>query len=828
VKHTTTLVTALLLAPLAAPVSLAGEQPQEIRINVEADHSVGRIPRHLTGACIEDVNHEIYGGLYSQMIFGESFQEPAMSPAIRGFTPYGGRWIACDGVLSINGLDGPKLVSKRGDFKNGTVGVELLFADRKGENAGLIVRVNKSGKGADTFWGYEVSLDAARQRLRLGRHRNNFEPIKDVRCEVAVGRWIPLEVKLAGPVIEILVDGKSALRYDDGPDTLPAGAVGLRVWHREASYRNLQVKSIEQTEPLAFAMTEDSPAVSGMWRAVRRGTAAGRFAIVSAHSFAGAQSQQLTFDSGEGEWGVENRGLNRWGMNLVAGKPYEGYVWVRAERPTTLFAALESRDGSEVYAEMPLAIISADWQRLNFTLTPTAADKAGRFSLKLKQPGSVTLGHAFLQPGGWDRFQGLPVRRDVAEGLIDQGITVLRYGGSMVNSGGYKWKNMIGPRDRRPPYSGTWYRYSSNGWGILDFMDFCEAAGVEYVPDFNINETPQDMADFIEYAKGATESQWGRNRVADGHAAPYRVKYMELGNEERVDEKYAAKFEALAKAIWAKDSEIILVVGDFAYDRRIENPQNFSGAASRITSLAGQQRILQLAKQYNREVWFDVHVGTDHPVKCNSSVDGVFSFFNALDKIADGAKHKVVVFEYNAGNHAVKRALANAITTHAIERDGRIPIVTSANGLQPDGQNDNGWDQGLLFLNPSQVWLQPPGYVTRMFSNNYQPQLVECQVTGGENKLDANAKHSDDRKTLVLQVVNPADKAVMTQIYLAGFVPTKPLAQVWGLSGPLEAVNMAGKPNAITPQYDHWKHGIKDGQMKYTFPPYSFTVIRFD
>ena len=37
---------------------------------------------------------------------------------------------------------------------------------------------------------------------------------------------------------------------------------------------------------------------------------------------------------------------------------------------------------------------------------------------------------------------------------------------------------------------------------------------------------------------------------------------------------------------------------------------------------------------------------------------------------------------------------------NAIERDGRLPIVTSANGLQPDGQNDNGWDQGLLFLNP--------------------------------------------------------------------------------------------------------------------------------
>ena len=83
-----------------------------------------------------------------------------------------------------------------------------------------------------------------------------------------------------------------------------------------------------------------------------------------------------------------------------------------------------------------------------------------------------------------------------------------------------------------PPYSGMWYRYSSNGWGILDFMDFCEAAGFEYIPAFNMDESPQDMADFIEYTKGTAESEWGRKRVADGHPLPYKLRYLELGNEE--------------------------------------------------------------------------------------------------------------------------------------------------------------------------------------------------------------------------------------------------------------------------------------------------------
>ena len=66
-------ITALLLAPLAALHATPAHDPQ---IHVRADHVLHPVPRYLTGACIEDVNHEIYGGLYSQMIFGESFQEP--------------------------------------------------------------------------------------------------------------------------------------------------------------------------------------------------------------------------------------------------------------------------------------------------------------------------------------------------------------------------------------------------------------------------------------------------------------------------------------------------------------------------------------------------------------------------------------------------------------------------------------------------------------------------------------------------------------------------------------------------------------------------------
>ena len=795
-------------------------------ITIRAGQAVGPISPYLTGACLEDVNHEVYGGLYSQMIFGESFQEPAPTEPPAGFRAFGGNWLVQDGELAAAGGDGPKLVSAAPAFTTGEVGVEIRLADRRAGNAGLIVKVARPGVGADNFDGYEVSLDAAAGVLRLGRHRHDWELIRDTPCEVPVGAWIPLVVKLTERTVEVLVNGKSVIAFNDGDRALRAGTVGLRTWQRAAQYRNLWLRTGGVTRPLSFR--QEAPAafaVSGMWRAVQRGSAVGNAALETNRAFTGDQSQRLTFASGEGQIGIENQGLNRWGMNFVAGQPYEGYVWARAEAPAELSVALESRDGAKAYASARLSVASLDWQRLDFTVTPNATDAAGRFTIALTRPGSVVVGHAFLQPGEWGRFRGLPVRKDVAEALIAQGITVLRYGGSMVNAPAYRWKKMIGLRDRRPPYRGTWYPHSSNGWGIPDFIEFCRAAGFLPIPAFNLDESPQDMADFVEYANGPATSVWGARRAADGHPAPYRLKHLELGNEERVDDRYAEKFKALAGAIWAKDPELVLVVGDFVYGAPIQDPFAFRGAASGITTLAAHQKILKLARQAGREVWFDVHVGTEGPGKSGDLL-ALPSYVAALRRLAEGARHHVVVFEFNAGNHQQRRALANAQAILAVERLG-LPVVTSANCLQPDGQNDNGWNQGLLFLNPTQVWLQPPGYVTQMIARHRQPVLVETEVAAAD-ALDASAARSEDGRTLVLRVVNLDEHPQPANLHFANFTPRQPLASVEELAGPLDAVNTAAEPTRLVPRQTQWRHEMEAGSGQFTFAPHSFTVMRFE
>ncbi len=798
---------------------------QEAILKVDATRPGRLISPYLAGACIEDVNHEIYGGLYSQMIFGESFQEPPRFPG--PFDPVEEGWRAIGDEAYCDGGDGPKLVARGAAVSSGEVGVEVYFPTDRGGNAGLIVKVDRPERGADSFTGYEVSLETS-NHLVLGRHRRNWEPIERVSCPVPVKTWIPLVVRMQGDRLEIVVNGEPRLTFEDRAHPLKGAGLGLRVWQRPARFRNLHAKAGDQSWNLPFTAqgSELGSGTSGMWTAFRLGSAQGRTAIVSNHPFVGRQSQRLEFTAGAGAVGIANAGLNRWGMNFQAGKPYEGHVWARADEPARISLACQGGDGQRNLGQTSFEVRGTEWTRHDFSITPQASDDRGRFSIMLESPGAIELGHAFLQPGPWGRFHNLPDRKDVAQALIDQGINVLRYGGSMINHPAYRWKNMIGPRDRRPPTAGTWYPYSSNGWGIFDFLRFCEAAGFLAVPAVNMDETPADMADFVQYANGAADTTWGRKRAQDGHPAPYRLRHLELGNEEAVNEAYYRKFERLAKAIWAQDPEIILVVGDFAYGRVITDPFHFEGGVAANT-LAAHQKILELAKAHNREVWFDIHVGTDHPPQPNG-LKPEHSYIDQLGKLAPQARFKVVIFEYNSGNHAVKRALSNALANLEVERIGDpLAIVCSANCLQPDGQNDNGWDQGLLFLNPSRVWLQPPGYVTRMIRRNHQPRVLPTTLQGKRETLDANAKQSEDGKTLVIQVVNWGSEARLVELGLNGYQPALPIAQVEALSGALEAVNTADAPDRVVPHETTWRHKLAGGKARYTFPARSFTILRF-
>lgn len=794
------------------------------RIEVVPDRIIAHLTRHMTGACLEDVNHEVYGGIYSQMLFGESFQEPPVT-AIEGFQAYGGVWrLTGEGVTGEAG-PGYKLVRLGDSVPDATVGVELRFADATEGNAGLILRVDHPGVGADRFEGYEVSLDPSRGVIVLGKHRQDWQPLAEADAPIAVGEWIPLAVELAGGRLSVSVGGRTALVYDDVDSPLQGGGVGLRTWQRPAEFRDLWIDTGDGRRSVPLRAQTDggvAGAVSGMWGAFATGEARGEAAITIEEPFVGAQSQRLTHLGGEGAVGLENRGLNRQGLALRGGRPYECVLWARAGATADLQASLQCGSGSRTYAQAEVRVPSGDWTRLTLSLTPDADVRDARFVLSLASAGSVDIGYAYLGPGDWGLFKGLPCRRDVVQALTAQGATVLRYGGCMAEAPEYRWKSMIGPRDQRQPYRGFWYPYSTNGWGIIDFLNLCEAAGFEMIPCFMIDETPEDMADFLQYAKGGPETVWGARRVADGHPEPYPLRFIQLGNEETVDEAYWRRFERLAETIWALDSEITLVVGDFAYNETIEDPYHFTGAPT-ITSLGAHQKILDLAARHGREVWFDVHVWSEAPEE-QSGIAPLPSLAASLERLSPSADFRLAVFELNAVRHDLGRAIANARSINRLERMGDlVRVVCSANCLQIDGQNDNGWDQGLLFLNPEAVWAQPPAHVMRMLSERFLPYCVDAHVSGAP-ALDVTAKTDETGSVLQIQVVNNGPGPQACDIDLGGFRRQSRQVEWTTLTGERDARNTADAPDRVVPTAGVER--LPRESLAWEFPGYSFTILR--
>ncbi|MBQ7365267.1 MAG: hypothetical protein IJW46_06685, partial [Clostridia bacterium] len=166
------------------------------------------------------------------------------------------------------------------------------------------------------------------------------------------------------------------------------------------------------------------------------------------------------------------------------------------------------------------------------------------------------------------------------------------------------------------------------------------------------------------------------------------------------------------------------------------------------------------------------------------------SFYEALKTVSPNADTALCVLELNANNHDFERALCNAMAISNAERiSDIIRIVCSANALQVDKQNDNGWNQGLIFMDNSGAWYQAPAYIDRMFYDCYQPYTVAFTAsdTVRTDRFDLTVCASEDGKTVSVKIVNRTGEDLTIGVAIPEFVNAT-LTTVT-MSAPLKARN---------------------------------------
>jgi len=123
-------------------------------------------------------------------------------------------------------------------------------------------------------------------------------------------------------------------------------------------------------------------------------------------------------------------------------------------------------------------------------------------------------------------------RRDVIESLRSLDMPVIRYpGGNFVST--YNWQDGVGPREKRPARPDyAWKSIESNQFGTDEFMAWCATLQAQPMLAVNLGtEGTAKAAQLLEYTNLPGDTYWAAQRIANGRADPYAVKYWCLGNE---------------------------------------------------------------------------------------------------------------------------------------------------------------------------------------------------------------------------------------------------------------------------------------------------------
>lgn len=803
---------------------------QNAVIKINAAKIENRISPLIYGANIEDVNHEIYGGFYDQRIFGESFEEPATGINFNQWRRYSGFWTGKDGMVSIRPgrntrseviMNGSHLIGVEPDhsakliyeskiFSDGIIEADIRYTG-KGEGGGLIFRVANEGIGDDAFDGYEVSLSADGKKVTLGKHLQDFRILKESQTTFFPQNWNKLRVVLNGKQIDVWLNGILILAFTDNDKPILSGKIGLRTWKSNLDFSNISLAVNGQTEKLVL-VNASGEEISYNWDIIKSSNTKAIFKIDSASAFNGKKSQLIHLLGGKGKVGVANKGLNRWGIVVNRNEQLQGRIYLKGTVSGQVTLAIESADGSKTYAQQNIKGIGKAWKKFSFNLLPKETDVHARFVVYLSAKGKLWVDQAVLMAIGNRRFKGLPIRADIGNLLVSQGLTFLRYAGTMVNAPGYQFKNMIGDPDKRRPYRGHWNRYTSNGFGIEEFLQFCEQTKITPCFAVNIYEKPQDMADMIEYLNGDITTKWGTMRAKNGHPKPYTVQYIEIGNEEVIfngDDKaayqdYVERFKILSAAMKQKDTSLKFIQA--AWWR------------------PGSPNMEYVFHELNGKAdYWDLHVGGDDPQAGSETDKQLTQMLASFRKWDPATTMKIAVFEENGSKHGIQRALGHATNMNAIRKHSEHVLTSSpANALQPDKQNDNDWDQGQIFFTPDQALGMPPYYAQKMQAERHLPLRISTSVIGA---LDVSAAKSEDGKTLCLYVVNTKADAIDAKLEFEDFEGRKPLASVATLTGNLSGFNTLNKKTTYETVYS--ENELAESSPVYHFFPFSYTILKF-
>ncbi len=509
--------------------------------------------------------------------------------------------------------------------------------------------------------------------------------------------------------------------------------------------------------------------------------------------------------------GIQNGGF--WGFPVLPATTYRGSFYAKADNASAgpvRVTLLDDNTGAAA-ATATVPSLSTEWQRYTFTLKSRAVrvSAANHLVLSLEHAGTVWFDLVSLFPPTYNaRPNGN--RIDLMEKLAAMKPAFLRFPGGNYLEGDhiserYQWKKTIGPLLDRPTHPSPWHYHSSDGMGLLEFLEWCEDLHMQPVlavyagysmaqehvtPGPDLEPYVKDALEEIEYVTGDTNTKWGAVRAKDGHPDVFPLKFVEIGNEDFFDRSgsYDARYAQFYAAI------------------KKEYPQLQLIATTPVKSV--KPDVIDDHFYRRPEEFFD---DTHHYDKTDRNGPKVF--------VGEWATRQgTPTPDFGA-------ALGDAAWMTGMERNSDIVIMASYAPLfvnvDPGGMQ---WETDLIGYNTLTSYGSPAYYAQVIFSNHHGDEIIESKLEGGGRRFFYSVTRDAAKKLLYLKAVNASSLPQAINIKLAGASAIENNGKLISLSAKTpNETNSISEPGNIVP-VQSTVNNIRSS-FRHVLPPYSIHVL---
>ena len=545
--------------------------------------------------------------------------------------------------------------------------------------------------------------------------------------------------------------------------------------------------------------------------------------------------------------GIANGGY--WGIPIRPWATYSVSFFARSAAGLTgpLTVSLESADGKTVFARAEISGLTGDWKKYETTLTvkKVPPSKENVFKLTTAAPGTLWLQQVSLFP---QTYQHRPNgnRADISQLLDDAHPKFLRFPGGNYVEGDYfserfNWKETIGPVAQRPGHRSCWNYWSTDGFGLPEFLGWCQDLNMEPVlavfagytlkKDF-ITAGPKlapyvrEALEEIEYVTGDASTKWGAQRVKDGYPTPFKLRYVEIGNEDWFDKSgsYDGRFAQFYDAIKAKYPQLQII------------------ATTPVTSRVPD-------------------VIDEHFYKSEEDMESQAFLYDSRDR---AAKTKIFVGEWatrvGSPTPNMAGALGDAAWMCCLERNADIvlmhcyaPLFVNVSDINTPRKKDDSmqWSSDLIGYDALTSYGSPSYYAQKIFSLHqgdevlatsarnlpaytWQPPAKKGSKPGQPlppvrqvKSLFYSATRDTRRGKIIVKIVNRADVPQAVKIEISGVksVAAEGIATVLKADN-RDATNSLNDPQHVVPVTENVS-GL-GASFTRTFPPCSITILELD